>query len=212
MALILKKDQAGRVLGKIKYDPSLILTKKGIRIIDGMRIEVTHFINPKTYSAYWVANSIQTNIFSNLSQVKNGILCYQDGRKGQVKTRYYKPVILAIHDWRAQSSKPQMLNHLGEHLSGTNIYGESDQVDSLGLCLGGTYDYFDINLFDSILYSKANSDLGWRGGKIEGGSKFTKDENGKKVKVFEVSNWEIITKCKQRIPEEIYAYANALLK
>jgi hypothetical protein len=212
MALLLKKDDFGKVYGKIKYNPNLILVKRGFRIIDGHKIEITHFLNCFTRSSYWVADTLQTNILANLSEVKNGVLRYDGGRRGQVKARYIKPIILAIHDWEIQGHKPQLLNHMGEHLSGTNIYGETRQVDSYGLCLGTTYDYLNLNLFDALLYTKANTDLGWKGPQIQGESKFTRDENNKKVKVFEIENWSTICKCKQPLPEEILGYASALVK
>ena len=212
MALLLKKDDFGKVYGKVKYNPNLILVKKGIRVIDGHKIEITHFMNCFTRSSFWVADSLQTNLLANLSEVKNGHLTYANGRKGQVKVRYLKPIILAVHDWEIQGHKAQLLDHTGNHLSGTNIYGETRQVDSYGLCLGTAYDFLSINLFDAMLYAKANADLGWKGPNIQGESKFTKDNNNKKVKIFEIETWSTICKCKQQIPEEILGYANALVK
>jgi len=211
MAIIAKRDESGNILVRSNGNEGLIFLKKAAKIVDDFRIEVFHFMNPSKFSAYWVLSGLQTNLLSDTASVKDGIVYRSNsGRGGQVRCRYRQPVILAIHDWSRQGTSPQLFSHEGGYLSGSNVHGENDSVTSYNLCLGVTPDMTSIDMVDALLFGKANNDLHWRGGALEGESGWAKDIAGKRIKIFNVAKWPEIKKCRTTIPREIYDCANAL--
>lgn len=212
--IVAKRDESGNILVRQSGNPDLMFLKKAIKIADDYRIVIHHFMNTRTRSAYWVMDRLQITLLSDSALVKTGkVKRTGAGRGSQVKCRYDQPVIMAIHDWEIQGSAPQLFSADLGYLSGSNIHGSSGHNASCyNLCLGTIPDMMGIDMVDALLFGKANNDLHWRGGAVEGESGWAKDSLGKRIKIFNVAKWPEIEKCRTRIPQEIQDCANALRK
>jgi hypothetical protein len=211
--IVAKRNENGHILVKMKGDRRLIFIRKAVKIADDFRMNVYFFMNINTRSCYWVMDKIQITLLSDSTSVKNGIVKRTgDGRGSQVKCRYHHPVIIAIHDW-ANGPNAQLFDADGYYLSGSNVHGaQNDNKLCYNLCLGVVPDLFSVDMVDALLFGKANNDLGWRGAAVTGESAWAKDQEGKRIKIFNMATWPTIERCRTIIPKEILDCANALKK
>ena len=208
MAIKTRKNEYGEIEVKVVGDPNLVLIRRGVKIVDGFKMNILYFINNQTKSAYWIMDQLQTTILSRTGNPGKGFLHSSEGegdRKLAVKVRYESPVMMFVNNWRS-SSNPQLVDHEMKNLSGSNIHGDGQ----CGLCLGASVGCIDFNMIDSLILGRANNDLHWRGGRILGSTSMVDNGEGKRTKVFNITSWPTIQRSPAIVPQELIDCLGAL--
>jgi hypothetical protein len=148
------------------------------RVVEGHKIRIRQWINPKNMEAFWVLNQLVMSMMCNDCLVGEGEFKESteddEDKEGDMPSSspymvyYDRPVLMHAPNLASQSSFVMLLSSGGYVLAGSNIYGSGWDSKEFGLCLGDEYDPWTSQPAELLLTNKANSDLDWKGGALEG--------------------------------------------
>lgn len=208
MAFITKFDDKGELLVSIQPGSNTLLLNKTKRIIGDFPIEILHFFNPDRGWAVWALNRIRTSMLTDQGEGGRSFYCASKSNGTPKPVQYLKPVYMYAH--RAMTCEGVMLcDRSGNVLAGSNIYDPGfGDAKAHTLCLGSHWQGMTLEPVDLMLYNNANRDLSWRGDELMG-KWIQAENNGSKIKVFEIDTWPHFHK-RYDIPAEVLATVDSL--
>lgn len=180
----IRKTAKGGLEATSDDDTDWLMINRAVRVVEGKRFQVRQFINAREGRMIIGLNAICMQMLRSDDMPQNQVffrLPADDFQNESVHVHWNGPVFIVIKNI-SDSTLVYLTNERGECLSGSNTW------ENGRLCLNSSFNPFNLEALDALIYNKANHDLCWAGERITGEWE-PREEGSAELPIFTITTW-----------------------